>query len=140
MLGALLLAANDEAQCVPPLHPTWIVRSLLTNAAEAIGLAAGTIRVTLASEGAAALSAAELALRPTDAAQLAVLRVADTGRGMDQEELGRMFDPFFSTKLIGPGLGLALTQGLVEAAGGVITATSAPGRGTTVSVLLPVAR
>lgn len=117
-----------------------IVRSLLTNAAEAIGLAAGTIRVTLASEGAAALSAAELALRPTDAAQLAVLRVADTGRGMDQEELGRMFDPFFSTKLIGRGLGLALTQGLVEAAGGVITATSAPGRGTTVSVLLPVAR
>ncbi len=115
-----------------------VVRSLLTNAVEAIGLASGTVRVTLASEGTITLSAAERVLRPKDAGEVVVIRVADTGRGMDPEELGRMFDPFYSTKLIGRGLGLALTQGLVEAAGGAITATSAPGQGTTVSVLLPV--
>jgi PAS domain S-box-containing protein len=117
-----------------------IVLSLLMNSAEAIGVTAGTIAITVAPAAKATLTPEEAGALAESPASLVVLRVTDTGRGMEREELGRMFDPFYSTKLLGRGLGLAITLGLVETAGGTIAATSALGRGTTVSVLLPVAR
>ena len=65
------------------------------------------------------------------------LEVRDTGSGIDAKDLERIFDPYFTTKPSGTGLGLAIVQKIVEAHGGAIRAVSAPGRGTTVSVLLP---
>jgi signal transduction histidine kinase len=65
------------------------------------------------------------------------LRVADTGVGMDAAALGRIFEPYFSTKTTGTGLGLTIAKRNVEANGGTIVAHSVPGEGTTVTLTLP---
>jgi two-component system sensor histidine kinase HydH len=64
--------------------------------------------------------------------------VADTGIGIRQEDLSRVFDPYFTTKPSGTGLGLAIVFRIVEAHDGKVLLASEPGRGTTVTVLLPV--
>ncbi len=65
------------------------------------------------------------------------LEVRDTGTGMDKETLGRIFEPSFSTKAAGAGLGLPIAKKIVEDHGGSIRITSEPGRGTKVTILLP---
>ena len=70
-------------------------------------------------------------------AQFAQIVVQDTGTGISEEHFGRIFDPFFSTKAAGTGLGLALVRRHVEAHRGEVTAETKPGRGTTFTVLLP---
>ena len=68
------------------------------------------------------------------------LAVADTGTGMDPETLARAVEPFFSTKGVGrgTGLGLSMVHGLAAQLGGGLTLESAPGRGTTAFLWLPV--
>jgi signal transduction histidine kinase len=58
---------------------------------------------------------------------------------MTKEIQPRIFDPYYSTKFLGRGLGLAAVQGIIRSHGGLITATSQPGVGSTFEVLLPVA-
>jgi two-component system cell cycle sensor histidine kinase/response regulator CckA len=67
------------------------------------------------------------------------LRVCDSGEGMTPEVAERAFEPFFTTRgsAEGPGLGLATVYGIVTQAGGSVAISSAPGLGTTVTVLLP---
>ena len=67
------------------------------------------------------------------------LRVADSGVGMDAASLARIFEPYFSTKAIGTGLGLTIAKRNVEANGGSIAVESELGRGTTVTLRLPKA-
>lgn len=67
-----------------------------------------------------------------------VLRIVDSGEGMTPEELRHVWDPFFTTKERGMGLGMAIVKGIVERHGGQIHLTSAVGKGTTVEVFLPV--
>jgi len=74
------------------------------------------------------------------AGPLAVFEVADTGCGMEEGILRRIFEPFFSTKFVGRGMGLAAVRGIVETHDGVIRVRSAAGRGTRVAVGFPAAR
>jgi len=68
------------------------------------------------------------------------LRVSfsDTGTGIRKEDLGRVFDPYFTTKSSGTGLGLAIVHRIVEAHGGEIRLESEPAKGTTFTILFPV--
>jgi len=65
------------------------------------------------------------------------IEIRDTGVGIAPEDLGRIFDPYFTTKPSGTGLGLAIVQKIVDAHGGEIQVESTPGQGTTVTILLP---
>ena len=79
-------------------------------------------------------------LKHDPAANCARLTVRDNGAGMDKETLGRCMEPFFTTKGVGKGtgLGLSIIHGLVTNVGGEITVESELGRGTTVSIALPI--
>jgi signal transduction histidine kinase len=106
--------------------------NLLTNAAEAIGDGAGSISV-----------ATELTTLAEDEGELRAgryvrLQIADNGPGMDEATLRRIFQPFFTTRFLGRGLGLAVAQGIVRGHRGGIQVSSVPGAGTTVTILLPV--
>ena len=79
-----------------------------------------------------------LALSGRTDADSIVLTVADTGMGMDEEALARVFEPYFSTKTTGTGLGLPIAKRNVELSGGAITVVSEKGSGTTVTLRLPV--
>jgi signal transduction histidine kinase len=67
------------------------------------------------------------------------LDVIDTGSGITPDQMRKLFEPLFTTKARGIGLGLAVSRGLVQANGGAISADSSPGAGTTISVSLPAA-
>ena len=69
-----------------------------------------------------------------------MLRVIDTGCGMDEATAARIYDPFFTTKFVGRGLGMGAALGIVRAHHGAIAVQSAPGQGTTVTIFLPVSR
>lgn len=110
---------------VDPSHFEQVLLNLVTNAADAMR-GKGEIRIrTLAvpREGRA---------RPD-----LVLEVADNGRGMDEETRDKVFEPFFTTRKNGTGLGLSTVHGIVTQAGGEISVESQPGEGTTFRIRLP---
>ncbi len=74
-----------------------------------------------------------------DGAEALVVTVSDTGQGMSDEDARAAFEPYFSTKETGFGLGLALTKKIVADHGGAIVLESAPGEGTTARITLPLA-
>ncbi|MBI2876527.1 MAG: GAF domain-containing protein [Candidatus Tectomicrobia bacterium] len=80
-----------------------------------------------------------LRLEGTTESQRAILRVSDTGIGIAPENLGRIFEPLFTTKSRGVGLGLAFVRRVVEAHGGHIHVESEPGKGTAFVLDLPTA-
>jgi two-component system sensor histidine kinase HydH len=65
------------------------------------------------------------------------IEVRDTGVGIAPQDLGCIFDPYFTTKPSGAGLGLAIVQKIIDAHGGEIQVASTPGQGTTITILLP---
>ncbi|MFN8489626.1 MAG: tetratricopeptide repeat protein [Caldilineaceae bacterium] len=77
--------------------------------------------------------------QPLPAGDYVALVVEDNGKGMDAATQEKLFDPFFSTKFTGRGLGLAAVLGIVRGHKGGITVQSQPGRGSTFQVLFPVA-
>lgn len=110
---------------VDPSHFAQVLLNLVTNAREAVQRH-GDIWIRA---------------YPTDAkgpsASTVVIEVEDNGVGMDDETLGHLFEPFFTTREQGTGLGLSTAHGIVEQAGGNISVTSTPGRGTTFRIRLP---
>ncbi len=76
-------------------------------------------------------------MRLVDSASRVEILVRDTGEGMDEGTLKRVFEPFFSTKDRGTGLGMSIVKSIVEAHGGEISVKSAKGKGTEVRILLP---
>jgi PAS domain S-box-containing protein len=116
-----------------------LISNLVCNAVEAIGPEGG--RVTLATR----LLSMDHLYHPgpllgeeIPPGTYVVLDVSDTGSGIDKETVTRIFDPFFTTKFLGRGLGLAAVQGIVRGHNGRILVDSAPGLGTTISILFPV--
>ncbi|MEM7582189.1 MAG: response regulator [Acidobacteriota bacterium] len=118
-----------------------IVMNLLTNASEALGDGEGKISI---STGVTEIDRS----RPVrgflderlDEGSYIVLQVADTGCGMSDETLERIFDPFFSTKFSGRGLGLAAVLGIVRGHGGSLEVSSVEGRSSRFTVLLPASQ
>jgi signal transduction histidine kinase len=89
---------------------------------ESIEEGQGTIFLGLAQEG----------------KQWIAIRISDTGAGLSPQEMAHIFDPDYTTKEKGLGLGLTFAHEIVQAHGGEIQVQSEPGKGTTFAVLLPV--
>jgi len=123
-----------------PARIRQVVVSLVTNAVEALEGRPGRIRVRTGRQevdgGVRARAHPGAELEP---GLHAFLEVADHGAGMDETTQARMFDPFFSTRFTGRGLGLAAVMGIVRAHRGAVLVESGVGRGTAVRVLLPPA-
>ncbi len=122
-----------------PTQIHQIVMNLCTNAYHAMEETGGKLKVTL--------NEVELTLEDLKDQVMApgphvCLTVADTGPGMDQDIIARIFDPYFTTKETGKGtgLGLAVVHGIVKSHGGHISVYSEPGQGTEFQVYLPVAK
>lgn len=115
-----------------------LIMNLVINASEAIGDANGIVSLTTGiqrvSDVASAVGNSADDPKPGN---YVYLEVSDTGAGMDPATASRIFEPFFSTKFAGRGLGLAAVQGIVRGHKGLLTVESTPELGTTFRVLLP---
>ncbi len=109
-----------------------VLMNLVINAAEAIGGRPGTVTVKTALRDVAASDHAlwRASGEPLAPGRYVALEVADDGPGMDAATADRIFEPFFSTKFTGRGLGLAVVLGVVRGHHGALSVESAPGRGT----------
>ncbi len=115
-----------------------IVMNLVINASEAIGEKSGVIAISTGAMDCDRSYLQSTALDEQLSEGLYVfIEVADTGCGMDQHTLSHLFDPFFSTKFTGRGLGMAAVLGIVRGHRGAIKVYSEPEKGTTFKVLLP---
>jgi signal transduction histidine kinase len=115
-----------------------VLLNLILNAVESLDTQAGVIELHTAAVSAAQAGLAQLDFVPDQSADAYVLlRVSDTGGGMNAETRTRMFDPFFSTKFTGRGLGLAAVLGIVRGHHGGLSVQSEPGHGTVVTIVLP---
>jgi PAS domain S-box-containing protein len=146
----LNLSISKKAGLRFNLHPTppviradatqirQVIMNLVINASEAIGDTSGVITV---STGLVQLEGGELDTKiaglTLTAGPYASLEITDTGTGMSPATQAKIFDPFFSTKSTGRGLGLAAVLGIIRGHLGDIRLHSSPGRGTTFQVLLP---
>jgi PAS domain S-box-containing protein len=115
-----------------------IVMNLVINASEAIDDKSGVIAITTGCKECdrSYLKNVWLDENLTDGLYV-YLEIADSGCGMDKETLAKLFDPFFSTKFTGRGLGMAAVLGIVRGHKGSIKVYSEPGKGTTFKILLP---
>jgi len=93
-----------------------------------------------AMEGGGTLTVSTSGITTVEGKEAAVVVVADTGRGIETKYLARIFDPFFSTRKGGTGLGLSVVSQIVGKHGGLIQAESEPGVGTRMNTTLPLRR
>ncbi len=117
-----------------------ILSSLLNNAREAIGDDEGSIRIVIREVGAQDVvyhHVVPAGWKPESGVYVC-LEVSDTGCGIKEEEMDLLFDPFFSTKFTGRGLGLAALLGAVRLHRGAVAVTSDPGSGSVFRVFFPI--
>lgn len=108
---------------VDPVHAGQVVMNLLTNAVQAMGDKGGTLKLRARLNGHDGV----------------LLEITDTGPGVAPENLERIFEPLFTTKARGIGLGLAVSKSLAQANGGNLAVTSEPGSGATFIFTMPAA-
>ena len=115
-----------------------VVLNLITNAAEALGDSGGKVKLSVKDRMMSIQELAEMNFGDNlSPGRYVVLTVEDTGCGMDEVTQRRIFEPFYSTKFAGRGLGLAAVIGIVRGHGGGIRIESSPGVGTVISVAFP---
>ncbi len=135
---SLDLAADLPVMTGDGTQVRQVIMNLLTNASEALEEKPGEIALRTGCMDADREYLAEcLAADETGPGAFVYVEVADTGIGMSADTLSRIFDPFFSTKFTGRGLGLAATLGIVRGHHGALHVRSAPGAGTVIRILLP---
>ena len=116
-----------------------IVMNLITNASDAIGERSGVVTVRTGTIQATDEYLDDMVHgEDVGPGHYAYVEVSDSGIGMEPKVIERMFDPFFSTKHEGHGLGLAAMLGIVQGHRGAILVYSEVGKGTTIKVLLPL--
>ncbi|MDD5761548.1 MAG: response regulator, partial [bacterium] len=121
-----------------PSQIRQVAMNLIINASEAIGDRSGVITVSVGATRCDEEYLRRTEMRDDLAPGLYVhLEVTDTGIGMDAETRARIFEPFFSTKFTGRGLGLAAVLGIVRTHKGALKVYSEPGKGTTFKILFP---
>ncbi len=117
-----------------------ILANMITNASEAIGSEEGAIRLTVNTVSAGEIS--KLHRFPINWKPLndsyACLEVSDAGSGISNEDIDKLFDPFYSTKFTGRGLGLTVVFGILRANKGVLTVESEVGRGSIFRIYFPL--
>lgn len=136
---------SEVEEGLPPVHADrvqlrQVVTNLVLNALEALVDLRGTVVISASFQRVSADSpAAGKGAEAPAPGDYVVLRVSDNGVGMSEATLAKIFEPFFSTKFTGRGMGLAATFGIIRAHSGGITVSSRPGEGTTFRVYLPTA-
>jgi len=138
----LELELDDQLDAITavPDQVRQILMNLFINASDALDAAGGTIRVrTRFKRVRDKLTAQWQQSDDLRAGDFVSLEVEDGGCGMTDETVERMFDPFYTTKVDGRGLGLSAVLGIVRLHGGALKVESAPGQGARFEILLPVA-
>ena len=128
LAGDLWLVEADEGQI------SQVLSNLVINANEAMP-AGGAIKIAAENARVKARS-----LPPLRAGRYVKISVADSGQGIAAADLARIFDPYFTTKQRGNGLGLTTCHSIITRHGGHISVASEVGKGTTVDIYLPAAR
>jgi len=120
-----------------PTQIHQVLMNLCTNAAHAMREKGGVLEVSLVDEYLD--SEAVRDIHDLSSGPYSILRVSDTGHGMDKRVVERIFDPYFTTKEKdeGTGLGLSVVHGIIRSYGGAITVHSEPGKGSTFEVFFP---
>ena len=116
-----------------------IIMNLCTNASHAMEKKGGILEVNLSLNQSKQIPGFDS--QKMQAKDFLILKVKDTGYGIPEDLIDKIFDPYFTTKNIGEGtgLGLSVVQGIVRTCGGEITVASKPDKGTEFTVLFPVA-
>jgi PAS domain S-box-containing protein len=117
-----------------------LLKNLLTNGWEALSSGQGTVHLAVTTRSPADIPVNNrfpLDWQPEDC-RYACLKVTDSGSGIDEKDLEKIFDPFFTRKFLGRGLGLPIVLGIVRAHYGVVTVTSTIDRGSELQVFLPI--
>ena len=123
-----------------PDYMQQTLTNLLTNAWEAIGKKTGSISLSVKTVSPAEIPTAHrfpIDWQPQDSTY-ACLEVTDTGSGIEDKDIEKLFDPFFTDKFTGLGMGLPVVFGIVNSHKGVITIDSKPGRGSTFRIFFPL--
>ncbi|MFZ2855336.1 MAG: PAS-domain containing protein [Rhodocyclaceae bacterium] len=133
-----LTTRSSQKNLLARIDPNQLDNALLNlvlNARDAMPHS-GQIRIEISSTSVSADSAPNQDLQPGDYISITV---SDDGLGMDSATLARVFEPFFTTKAFGKGsgLGMSMVYGFVKQSGGTARISSVPGRGTTVTLLVP---
>lgn len=129
----ILSINGDESQI------RQVVMNLIINASEAVGDGYGEVLVSLAkAEIKTGLSAKDHLGNAIPPGQYVCLEVTDNGCGMDAETKLRIFEPFYTTKFTGRGLGMSAVLGIINIHGGRMQLVSQPGQGSTFRIYIPI--
>lgn len=109
---------------IDPDRMRQVLLNLYLNAIESMGESGGTLSIALSTE---------------KENQAVRITVADTGAGIEPDDLAHIFDPYYTTKPTGTGIGLATAHNIVKAHGGSVTVKSRPESGTRFSIVIPAA-